>query len=225
MSREGMDRGVEEYVMIGTQRLNKTWTEAQAPGTPFPVARISGVLFNALMATSILMALLVFASGSLPALMGLKTMVVSSGSMEPAIHTGDAVTIETVTTEDIQIGDVITFGDMEGHGMVTHRVIAIEEMNGTTYFQTQGDANRTADPNLASADAVYGRVKLTLPMAGYLLFFAATALGKLTLIGLPLLFLMVQEVRKLMRENESRKEEAYKAASARGTLNEPATTQ
>ena len=211
--------------MIGTQRASRPWTEAKAPGAPLPIARISGVLFNALMATSILMALLVFASGSLPALMGLKTMVVSSGSMEPAIHTGDAVTIEAVAAEKIQIGDVITFGDMEGHGMVTHRVIAIKEMNGATYFQTQGDANRTADPNLAAAGSVYGRVKMTLPMAGYLLFFAGTPLGKLAFIGLPLLLLMAQEVRKLMRENESRKEEAYKAANAQGTLNETATTK
>ena len=83
----------------------------------------------------------------------------------------------------------------------------IKEIQGDTYFQTQGDANNTPDPNLAAGGSVFGKVTWTLPKFGYLIHFAATPLDKLAFIGVPLLILLVQEVRKILSERKPRHED------------------
>ncbi len=175
------------YVQAG-KRLRQT-------GTSLPVARAVRVLVSGLFISTILMAALVFSSSSLPALLGYNTMVVTSGSMEPAIRVGDAVVMRPPSPGEIRNGDVITFKPFGSPGLVTHRVVATSEIEGNLYFQTQGDANATPDTDLTSAEAVFGKVALTLPKMGFLLHFAATPRGKILLIALPLFVLMVREVR------------------------------
>lgn len=188
-----------------------------APGVLFPrgqmAARIANSLVRAMLIVSTLIAAVVFAGASGPALLGLRTMVVTSGSMEPAIDTGDAVVLRPASEQSIasnfkdgfvRIGDVITFTPYGGSGMVTHRVIAIKELQGETYFQTQGDANKTPDGNLVPAGAVYGKVAFTLPKFGYLVHFASTALGKALLIIVPMVLLMAKEIRTMTGTKKSR---------------------
>ncbi len=175
------------YVQAGKRR--------QQTRTSLPVARAVRVLVSGLFISTILMAALVFGSASLPALLGYNTMVVTSGSMEPAIRVGDAVIMRPPSPGEIRNGDVITFKPFGSRGLFTHRVVAASEIEGNLYFQTQGDANATPDPDLTSADAVFGKVALTLPKMGFLLHFAATTRGKMLMIALPLFVLMVREVR------------------------------
>ncbi len=175
------------YVQAGKRRLQNR--------TSLPVARAVRLLVSGLFMSTILMAALVFGSASLPALLGYNTMVVTSGSMEPAIRVGDAVMMRPPSPGEVRIGDVITFKPFGSLGLVTHRVVATSEIEGNLYFQTQGDANATPDPDLTSAEAVFGKVALTLPKMGFLLHFAATPRGKMLMIALPLLVLMVREVR------------------------------
>ena len=171
----------------------------QTAPSGFPM-RMVRLLVRGLLVLCVFTGALVFASATLPSLFGLKSMVVSSGSMEPAIRTGDAVLIRPVVdTSIIGLADVITFSPYSAQGMVTHRVIEITQIDGGTYFRTQGDANDTPDANLAPADSVFGKVSLTLPRVGYLLYFASTLWGKLLLIGVPLIILMAQEVGGLLR--------------------------
>ena len=169
------------------------------------------VLVRAMLVSSILMAGLVFIGMSVPGLLGFKTMVVTSGSMEPTIQTGDAVIIRPIPRDSVSwnftdgfvgIGDVITFSPFGAGGMVTHRVMDIKEIQGDTFFQTKGDANDTADANLAAGGAVYGKVALTLPKFGYVLHFTATLLGKGLLIILPILILMASEFRGLLKASK-----------------------
>ena len=60
----------------------------QQTRTSLPVARAVKVLVNGLFISTIVMVALVFGSSALPALFGYNTMVVTSGSMEPAIRVG-----------------------------------------------------------------------------------------------------------------------------------------
>ena len=175
------------YVQAGKRRLQNR--------TSLPVARAVRLLVSGLFMSTILMAALVFGSASLPALLGYNTMVVTSGSMEPAIRVSDAVVMRPPSPGAVRIGEVITFKPFGSLGLVTHRVVATSEIEGNLYFQTQGDANATPDPDLISAEAVFGKVALTLPKMGFLLHFAATTRGKILLIALPLFVLMVREVR------------------------------
>ena len=183
------------------------------------------LLIMGIIICSILIASLIVAAGFVSNILDVKTMVVTGGSMAPAIKVGDAVVMKPGAVGSIQVGDVITYSPYSEHRSVTHRVVAIKEIEGRTYFQTQGDSNLTPDPDLAPAESVYGKIVFTLPKFGYLLGFAATRLGVLLLFGLPLLFLLVQEIRGLVPaqnfpqlETHKNKESALRLESPWGYL-------
>jgi signal peptidase len=182
-----------------------------------------GMLASAFLACTLGVSALVFAAGAVPALMGYKTMVVTSGSMEPTIDTGDALVIQQAPLESLAVGDVITFQSVEGRRLVTHRIIAAKEIEGMTYFQTQGDANETPDPNLTPVDAVYGRAVQGLPRMGYLIAFTATPMGKVLLIGLPMLMLTFKEVLALLRGGKHLRERSRPSDLGQAARYEPYT--
>lgn len=160
------------------------------------LAKLGGrAVLKTVMIGSILCALVVLLGTGIPALFGFRTMIVTSGSMEPAVHVGDAVVIHAADAESIQPRDVITFSGGPTVGTITHRVLNVREIEGETYFQTQGDANPAPDPDLAPHQAVLGRVQLTLPKMGYFLSFAMSLRGRIALVALPLLILIAQEGR------------------------------
>lgn len=172
-------------------------------GTTPPGSAAAGAarwLLRALMAVSIVTAFIVLAVSTVPVLLGFRTLIVTSGSMTPAIKTGDAVLIHPVDPENILPGDVVTFPATYGRpGTITHRVTRVTRVSGQPYVQTKGDANEVTDPELTPAATVVGRVRFTLPKMGYLLSFACLAWGKALLIGFPLLVLTVQQVRSFKR--------------------------
>lgn len=101
--------------------------------------------------------------------LGVRSMVVTSGSMEPTIRTGGVAFVADVDPDDIVIGDIITFVGGSHGRLTTHRVIDLRTIENQLYFRTQGDANDTPDVDLASAEAVVGRVRFDLPYAGRVL--------------------------------------------------------
>lgn len=144
---------------------------------------------------------IIFIVSSLPALAGAdESYVVQSSSMSPSIETGAVVFVSGVPAEQIQQNDVITF-EQAGEGQrVTHRVVEIIERDGTTEFVTKGDANKDPDPSPVPASAVVGRVAFHVPLMGYVVAFANTQLGLLTLVVLPALLLIVLELRDFWHE-------------------------
>src|SRR4029079_14899624 len=76
----------------------------------------------------------------------LKSYVVVSGSMEPAIPTGSI--IYTLAENFYSKGDVIAFNINEK--VVSHRVLGVETVGNEIYYTTKGDANKTRDQNLVS---------------------------------------------------------------------------
>lgn len=70
---------------------------------------------------------------------GYSILEVISGSMEPTIHVGDLIIIDTKAS-DYKSGDIVTFVDVDG-SFVTHRLVEIEN----NYIVTKGDANESLD--------------------------------------------------------------------------------
>ncbi|MBI4317936.1 MAG: signal peptidase I [Chloroflexi bacterium] len=128
---------------------------------------------------------------------GFKTMVVTSGSMEPTIALGSAVVLVPVASDQVRDGDIITFSSRGSSGTVTHRVLSTKEIQEKTYFQTKGDANETPDPDLAYSGAVFGKVGAVFPLVGYVLFFLAAAPGKVTMVLFPVFMAVALECRDL----------------------------
>ena len=175
-----------------------TTTRAARLARGWKIPRPLRIVINAYLCVALLLALIATLAVALPAVFGNKTMVVYSGSMSPAIEVGDAVSIHHVDPATLSVGNVVTFKNPSGTGMITHRIVSLHTIKDTLYLRTKGDANQTPDPDLTPADAVYGKVRFTLPGIGYLLDFAAGAIGKVILIGLPLLVLVVKEVASLL---------------------------
>ena len=77
-------------------------------------------------------------------------------------------------TDELQIGDAITFQERSGDPtVVTHRIVSIAFAgDGTRQFITQGDANGAVDPEPVREVQVRGRVWYSVPLVGY----AATAI-------------------------------------------------
>ena len=157
------------------------------------------LLTGATLVSSVLAASLVCAIAFISALLNTTTMVVTGGSMEPAISPGDAVVMKPGASASIREGDVIIFRALGGGATNSHRVVAIKKIEGHAYFQTKGDANPTPDSNLTPAEAVQGKVIFTVPKAGYVLRFIGSTRGLLLIIAVPLSILLAQEVRGLRK--------------------------
>ena len=122
--------------------------------------------------------------GRLVPLTGATTLIVAGGSMEPAIPVGSAAIALPVMAADIRRGDVVSVRVDDGSAIVTHRVVRLIERDGARWLETKGDANAEADAAIVPASAVVGRVAMSLPVLGYLLWLLSIPVGIAFVIGL-----------------------------------------
>jgi signal peptidase len=67
------------------------------------------LLLRGIIVCAIVTAVAIFACAVVPSLFGYRTMIVTSGSMEPTVSVGDAAMVKPVDGSAVEIGDVITF--------------------------------------------------------------------------------------------------------------------
>jgi len=130
-----------------------------------------------------------FISGS-SILGGHHLYVVQSGSMEPSIMTGDMI----ITSRQLNYfpNDVITFNNPQ-RGVVTHRIVEIDNPGKDANIITKGDANRSTGSDNISLDQIIGKVVMVLPHFGYLVVYSRQPLGLFILIGIPGLIIILEE--------------------------------
>jgi signal peptidase len=156
------------------------------------------VLWTAL---GILAGLVLAAAG--PFVLGGRSFTVMSGSMEPAIHTGDLVVSEKISPAEAQVGDVVTFPDPTGADrLITHRLRSMQVRGGAARAVTKGDANNTVERWSAPADGHIGRVMYRLPRLGYVLAWGRSAGGRILLLLLPAVGLGIYVLIRIWREPE-----------------------
>ncbi|MFA6526503.1 MAG: signal peptidase I [Candidatus Buchananbacteria bacterium] len=142
----------------------------------------------------------------LPIKDGPKLLVVLSGSMEPAIHTGSIVIVKPEQT--YRIGDVITFGKLsKTETPTTHRIYDIRLQEGKPIYVTKGDANNVFDHKEVSAGEIIGKEFLTIPFLGYLIDLARKPIGFMLIIIVPALAIIFDETRKIYAEIKKNKKE------------------
>lgn len=138
----------------------------------------------------------------LPITGNFKTLVVLSGSMEPAIHTGSVVLIKPEV--NYRIGDIITFGKIgKNQTPITHRVNDIRLQEGKPIYITKGDANNAPDTKEVTPTEIQGKVIFSIPFIGYAIDFAKKPLGFMVIIIVPTIAIIFDEVKKIF--NEARK--------------------
>lgn len=94
---------------------------------------------------------------------GYAILEVVSGSMEPVIHVGDMIIIDTDEIE-FELNDIVTFYDAEGT-FTTHRIIGLED----GLYTTKGDNNNTKDKLPITVDKIVGKYVGRIPLAGRVL--------------------------------------------------------
>ncbi len=91
-------------------------------------------------------------------------VVITSGSMAPAVRTGDVVLLEPFDGELLAPGTVIAYQDRARGGDLTlHRVVGEHPAGG---YRTKGDANAGADSTPVQPELVVGVGRLLVPMIG-----------------------------------------------------------
>ena len=115
-----------------------------------------------------------------PAVFGVSSAVVVSGSMSGTIEVDDM--IFTKACRDYAVGDIILF--RSGSSAVTHRIVERTEAG----FITKGDANNAPDPQPVKPEAVVGKVVAVIPGMGLVIGFLQTPQG---FIGVGVLLVLV----------------------------------
>lgn len=144
---------------------------------------------------AIFAALLIIASSF--NLFGYQTYIVKSGSMEPAIKTGSIVVNQKADT--YAVGDVITF-ESDSSSTVTHRIVKIDNQDGSINYIVKGDANQSVDQQGVSDQNVNGKVMFSVPYLGYLIAFMRTLPGLFIFIIIPALIIISDEMSNIKAE-------------------------
>jgi signal peptidase len=140
----------------------------------------------------------VLAVVALPNAIGMRSFTVMSGSMTPAIRTGDVVIDRKISPLDARPGDVVTFSDPNGgKKLITHRIRSLHVARGQVQVVTKGDANNTVERWTVPANGRIGRVQLRVPKVGYPLVYAHSRFGLIVLVALPAFLLCLLELRRI----------------------------
>ncbi len=125
---------------------------------------------------------------TVPKFFGYNVYAVLTGSMTPAYSVGSVLFVQKCEAEEIETGDVITFGLGTGtDNVMTHRVVEIDEKSGC--FITKGDANDAVDSEPVRFDRLIGKVVLCIPGMAEVSGFVNSTTGKaVTFIAFALAF-------------------------------------
>ncbi len=129
---------------------------------------------------------------------GMKVLSVQSGSMSPTIPTGNLVFV--TPSDSYEVNDIITFRSSGERELITHRIVSADPQSAEPQFQTQGDANDVADSYTVPQRGIVGKVRLSLPLLGYVISFAKQPLGLTLLIIIPGTIIIYEELKKIRRQ-------------------------
>jgi signal peptidase len=104
-----------------------------------------------------------------PKMAGATPLTVLTQSMEPLYPPGSLLYVRPVKTDDIKVGDVITYQIESGKSdVISHRVIGINAAaNGKRTFVLKGDNNASADPAAVIPAQIKGRLWYSVPLLGW----------------------------------------------------------
>ncbi|GHD80333.1 signal peptidase [Salinibacterium amurskyense] len=123
---------------------------------------ISGGLFALVLLVGALVIIVPNLAGALP-------LTVLTSSMEPGLPPGTLIVVKPIDTDEIAVGDVITYQIESGKaGVITHRVTGItNSSDGSRTFTLKGDNNDVADELQVLPVQVQGKLWYSVPWIGY----------------------------------------------------------
>ena len=117
---------------------------------------------------SIAIVLLLFSALSFSGVV--KARIVLTGSMSPAISTGDIIITTPITRKEPKVGDVVAYQAKRFNGenvaVFSHRIISGDIQSG---FVVKGDANKSPDSQKPAGPDILGVVIFVIPFLGNIL--------------------------------------------------------
>lgn len=146
----------------------------------------AAVILNALIRSKV--------TGEVPELAGRQLYIVLSSSMEPTAGPGSLLVVKPTDPVELKKDDIIVFIDpADSLRVISHRITRVNALS----FTTRGDANYTDDPQPVPAENILGKSEFVIPYAGYILNFAQTTTGLVTIVLIPSLLIIIFESRNL----------------------------
>ncbi|NLX90201.1 MAG: signal peptidase I [Firmicutes bacterium] len=199
---------MQEDTIADYDRLEKEMRKEKEPKAVWKrLFLLPRFIFKAVLASYFLfLAVLVFLmvqqniTGEDPSLWGRQLYIVGSNSMNPALHKGSLLFVQPMDPQNVAAGDIITFQSAAGNGeLITHRVVSVHAGEEGLSFTTRGDANEINDTIPVPAQNIIGKVEYYLPAVGYLISFAGTRTGLLSMIIIPAILLIIFELCSLFK--------------------------
>jgi signal peptidase len=139
---------------------------------------------------------------------GHPVLTVLSGSMAPAIRTGDLVVEDPVTlaqAQNLRPGQIVSVLDVSGsHKVITHRIVAVRVVHGAVSYVTKGDANNAPDATLRQPSDVIGVFRFAIPRGGYALGALHRPLVLGLLLAAPVLWFLAGPLFSLARRMDEK---------------------
>jgi signal peptidase I len=140
------------------------------------------------------------------------------------LHIGDLIIVQGVNPQDLNTNypnsDIIVFHEPDNpNELIVHRIVAVDDVNGTLYFRTKGDGNspvkwpNTPSPSEydpwetngvpgVSQDLVVGKVVMRIPWLGQLVLFMRNSVGLPIVIALIIIIVIIEFILPLLREKK-----------------------
>jgi len=106
---------------------------------------------------------------------GVKPLIFRSGSMSPAINTGDLAISRTVDASTLKRGDIVSV-ITSGGTRVTHRVVNVAVQGDARQLTLKGDTNKSPDAEVYTVTRA-DHVLFHVPKAGYVINAATSPIG------------------------------------------------
>jgi signal peptidase I len=139
------------------------------------------------------------------------------------LHIGDLIIVQGVNPEDLNANypdsDIIVFHKPSNPDeLIVHRIVAVDERNGTLYFYTKGDGNGfdkwPATPQTTEYDPwnsgrgvpenlVVGKEVMRIPWIGHIVLFMRNSIGLPIVVALIILIIIVEFVYPLLKGKKS----------------------
>jgi len=149
---------------------------------------------------------LLMALATLPGMVGLNPVVVLSGSMRPTLQVGDVAVLRSVAPASVKEGDVVTF--RSSSGLITHRVVRVEETDSGRLLYMKGDANNTVDQDPIADTQVIAKMAYSIPKVGFLMVLAESTIGTIIFIGGPVAILLIMWAREWDKKRARARQES-----------------
>ena len=139
-------------------------------------------------------------------ILGFRTFVIVSESMEPDIKVGDVILIRERDPSKIKAKDVISYqgltGDFEGK-VITHEVQSIMKEEGRYIFYTKGTNNVLMDPEVLE-EQVYGVLVHKFILFSFVSKIIRNTVGFFLLVFIPCIVILVKEIRTIRKHLKER---------------------